>query len=110
LTFAGRPADAIAVWERSQPNMWERWLITAYVQLGRRADVDRLLSLPRNAHPYRQALNYAALGDKERTIEALYRAADEAPVRTAAVLAYPEMAFLRGDPRLEKLRERFNLR
>ena len=111
LTFAGRPEEAIALWEsRPQPSDWERWLMPAYVKQGRRADVDRLLNLPRNAHPYRQALNYAALGDKERTFEALSRAAVVAPQRTAAVLAYPEMALLRGDPRLDQLRKRFNLR
>ena len=111
LTFAGRPEEAIALWEsRPQPSDWERWLMPAYVKLGRRADVDRVLNLPRNAHPYRQALNYAALGDKERTFEALSRAAVVAPQRTAAVLAYPEMALLRGDPRLDQLRKRFNLR
>ena len=113
LTFAGRPEEAIALWEsrpQSEPNNWERWLMPAYIKLGRRADVDRLLALPRNAHPYRQALNYAALGDKERTFEALSRAALAAPVRTAAVLAYPEMSLLRGDPRLDQLRKRFNLR
>jgi eukaryotic-like serine/threonine-protein kinase len=111
LTFAGRPEEAIALWEsRPQPNDWERWLMPAYVKLGRRADVERLLNLPRNAHPYRQGLNYAALGDKERTFEALSRAAVVAPLRTAAVLAYPEMSLLRGDPRLDQLRKRFNLR
>jgi len=111
LTFAGRPEEAIALWEsRPQPSDWERWLMPAYVKLGRRADVNRLLNLPRNAHPYRQALNYAALGDKERTFEALSRAAVVAPLRTAAVLAYPEMSLLRGDPRLDQLRKRFNLR
>jgi serine/threonine-protein kinase len=111
LTFAGRPQEAIALWEsRPHPTDWERWLMPAYVKQGRRADVDRLLNLPRNAHPYRQALNYAALGDKERTFEALSRAAVVAPVRTAAVLAYPEMSLLRGDPRLDQLRKRFNLR
>jgi eukaryotic-like serine/threonine-protein kinase len=111
LTFAGRPQEAIALWEsRPQPSEWERWLMPAYVKQGRRADVDRLLNLPRNAHPYRQALNYAALGDKERTFEALSRAAVAAPQRTAAVLAYPEMSLLRGDTRLDQLRKRFNLR
>ena len=111
LTFAGRPEEAIALWEsRPQPTDWERWLMPAYVKQGRRADVDRLLNLPRNAHPYRQALNYAALGDKERTFEALSRAAVVVPQRTAAVLAYPEMSLLRGDPRLDQLRKRFNLR
>lgn len=111
LTFAGRPEEAIALWEsRPQTANWERWLMTAYVKQGRRADVDRLLNQPRNAHPYRQALNYAALGDKERTFEALSRAAVVEPQRTAAILAYPEMSLLRGDLRLDQLRKRFNLR
>ena len=111
LTFAGRPEQAIALWEsRPQPNDWERWLMPAYLKQGRRADVDRLLNLPRNAHPYRQALNYAALGDKDRTFEALSRAAVVAPQRTAAILAFPEMSLLHGDPRLDQLRKRFNLR
>jgi TolB-like protein/Flp pilus assembly protein TadD len=111
LTFAGRPEEAIALWEsRPQLSNWERWLMPAYVKQGRRADVDRLLNLPRNANPYRQALNYAALGDKERTFEALSRAAVVEPVRTATVLAYPEMMLLRGDARLDALRKRFNLR
>jgi serine/threonine-protein kinase len=111
LTFAGRPEEAVALWQsRPQRSDWERWLMPAYVKTGRRADIDRLLNLPRNAHPYRQALNYAALGDKERTFEALSRAAVVAPQRTAAVLVYPEMALLRGDPRLDQLRKRFNLR
>jgi hypothetical protein len=56
------------------------------------------------------ALNYAALGDKECTFEALSRAAVVAPQRTAAVLAYPERSLLRGDTRLDQLRKRFNLR
>jgi serine/threonine protein kinase/tetratricopeptide (TPR) repeat protein len=111
LTFAERPQEAIALWEsRPQYSEWERWLMPAYLKQGRRADVDRLLNLPRNVHPYRQALNYAALGDKDRTFEALTRAAVAAPQRTAVVLTYPEMSLLRGDPRLDELRKRFNLR
>jgi serine/threonine-protein kinase len=111
LTLAGRPEEAIALWaSRPEHAVWERWLMPAYVSVGRRSDVERLLANPRNAHPYRQALNYAALGDKDRTFDALSRAADVAPLRTAAVLAYPEMALLRGDARLEPLRRRLNLR
>ena len=34
LTFAGRPEEAIALWEsRPQPSDWERWLMPAYVKL-----------------------------------------------------------------------------
>lgn len=111
LTFAGRPEEAIAVWESRQwPGNWERWVMQAYVKAGRRADVDRLVEAHRNENPYRQALIFAALGDKDRTFEMLNRAVDDAPQRTASLLVDPEMAFLRGDPRLERLRARLNLR
>ena len=111
LTRAGRPADAIAVFEsKPEYRAWERWLTPAYVMTGRRTDVDRLVEAHRNEHPYRQALIYAAIDDKDRTFEALYRAADLVPHRTASLLADPLMALLRGDPRLAELRTRLNLR
>ncbi|HJZ76797.1 MAG TPA: tetratricopeptide repeat protein, partial [Vicinamibacterales bacterium] len=119
LTFAGRPVDAIAVWENlrdrpanePRPGLgWERWLTPAYVMAGRRKDVDRLIAAHKNEHPYRQALIYAALGDKNRTFAALNRAVDLVPHRVAFTLVCPEMRLLRGDPRLDALRKRLNLR
>ena len=110
LTFSGRPAEAIAVYESRPANGdWERWMARAYVLAGRRLDVDRLVEAHRNEHPFRQAIISAALGDKDRTFEALDRAADLAPHRTALTLACPEMAMLRGDPRLDRLRKKLNL-
>jgi serine/threonine-protein kinase len=110
LTASGRAQEAIAVYESSPPpRAWERWITRAYVMTGRRLDVDRLVEAHRSEHPYRQAIIYAALGDKDRTFEALDRAADLAPQRTASMLVYPEMALLRGDPRLDRLRKKLNL-
>jgi eukaryotic-like serine/threonine-protein kinase len=111
LTFSGRPAEAVAHWERAAKPQedWERWLAPAYVMLGRHAEVERLVEAHKNEHPYRQALIYAALGDKDRTFEALDRAAPILPHRTALLLQYPEMAFLRGDPRLDAVRKKLNL-
>jgi serine/threonine-protein kinase len=110
LTFAGRPEEAIAVFQSRPVNRnWERWLATAYVMTGRRKEMDRLVEEHRDELPYRQALIYAALGDKDRTFDALNRAVDDAPHRTAAVLFYPEMAFLRGDPRLDALKKKLRL-
>jgi len=111
LTFAGRPEEAIDVWlhKPASDGDWERWLAHAYVRAGRQADLDRLVDAHRNELPYRQALLYSALGDVDRTFEALDRAVDSAPHRTAQMLVYPEMALLRGDPRLDALRERLNL-
>ena len=111
LTFSGRPEEAIAVYEsRSANRDWERWMARTYVMAGRRLDMDRLVEAHRNEHPYRQAIIYAALGDKDRTFEALNRAAELAPHRTTFTLACPEMALLRGDPRLDGLRKKLNLR
>lgn len=116
LTFAGRPEEAIELWEKdarerdySPGEGWERWLARAYVLAGRRQEMQRLIEAHKNEHPYRQALIYAALGDKDRTFEALNRAVDLVPHRTAFTLACPEMALLRGDPRLDVLRRRLNL-
>jgi TolB-like protein/Tfp pilus assembly protein PilF len=111
LTFAGKPEDAIAVWNRkpASDGDWERWLAPAYIRAGRRADMERLIDAHRSEHPYRQALIYAALGDKDRTFEALNGAVDLAPHRTAQMLVYPEMALLGGDARLDALRTRLNL-
>ena len=87
-------------------------MVPAYVALGRQADIDRVQADPSNGdqYPYRQALIYAALGDRDRTFEALDRAIDDTPHRTEFLLACPEMALLRGDPRLDELRRRLNLR
>jgi hypothetical protein len=67
-----------------------------YVKAGRREEAERLLDV--NDLPHRQAVVFAALGDKARTLEALNRAAVTVPQRTVIMLVYPEMAFLRGDP------------
>jgi hypothetical protein len=76
---------------------------------GRRDEAIRLAEAHENDHPYRQALIYAALGDKDRTFEALDRAADIHPNRTALLLVYPEMRLLRGDTRLVALRQKLNI-
>jgi hypothetical protein len=52
---------------------------------------------------------YAALGDKDRAFDALERMAVVEPQRLPIMLMYPEMAVLRGDPRLTALRKRFGL-
>jgi hypothetical protein len=59
--------------------------------------------------PSVQAEIYAALGDKDRVFDALERMAVVEPQRLPIMLMYPEMALLRGDPRLAPFRKRFNL-
>jgi hypothetical protein len=52
---------------------------------------------------------FAGLGDKKRTLEALERMAVVGPVRMGSILSNPELALLRGDPRLKALREKVGL-
>jgi hypothetical protein len=73
------------------------WMAYAYVMAGRRAEVERMAAV--HDHPYRLAIIYAALGDKDRALVALDRAADILPQRVGLLLMHPEMAPLRGDPR-----------
>jgi serine/threonine-protein kinase len=117
LTFAGRWPEALSLWEtRLDPygnGYWkdrpggQPWLAAAYVQAGRRADVERMAET--HDEPYRLALIHAALGNRDRTFEELNRAAETVPHRVAELLAYPEMRLLRGDPRLATLRTRLRL-
>jgi hypothetical protein len=60
-------------------------------------------------YPYRQLVIYTALGDKDRAFDALERATVTDPQRVGLILAFPETAVLRGDPRLAAFRRRFGL-
>jgi TolB-like protein len=108
LTFAGRLAEALPLWEtrKEQPG-WQFWMAHAYVMAGRRAEVERMAAA--HEHPYRLAIIYAALGDKDRALQALDRAADVLPQRVALLLMYPEMAPLRGDARFAAVRRKLGL-
>ena len=110
LMHLGRHEEAIAVFKSNPAVTWERWITRAYHRLGLREDVERLVNENKNDHPYRQALVYAGIGDKERTFEALDRAVDLVPARTALLLVEPQLEFLRNDPRFDQLRRRLNLR
>ena len=58
---------------------------------------------------FSQALIYAGLGDKDRTLEALDRVSGLGAVRIGRALNSPEFALLRGDPRATALRRRVGL-
>jgi hypothetical protein len=79
----------------------------AYVIAGRRADVERMAAA--HNHPLRLAVIYAALGDKDRALQALDRAADIVPHRVALLVRDPEMAPLRGDPRFAAVLRKLGL-
>jgi len=104
LLGQGRTVEAIQVLSEA-PN--PRYLGYAYGRAGRRAEAEKLAeAMPR---PFPQALIFAGLGDKERTMEAVERLAVQGPVRLGRNLTYPEFALIRGDPRLKALRKKVGL-
>ena len=113
LVAAGRPAEALAVFERidqlsGRPRRVPD-LALAFVALGRRAEAEELAVEHSDGGPHGQATIYAALGDKDRAFDALERLAVVDPLHLPRRLVRPEMAALRGDPRLAALRQRFRL-
>jgi hypothetical protein len=60
--------------------------------------------------PNEEALIYAGLGDKDRTIDALERMAARGAQRAGQYLYSPELSsLLAGDPRLPALRKKIGL-
>jgi tetratricopeptide (TPR) repeat protein len=103
----GDVAAGIARFEKFRARN-EGWLGYAYAIAGRRAEAEELLK--RNAGvPQRQALIYAGLGDKDRVFAAVESLAALNPRRAGSYLTYPELALLRGDPRVAELRRKLGL-
>jgi TolB-like protein len=85
-----------------------RYLGYAYGRAGRREEAEKLAAAAApNAST--QALTFAGLGDKDRTLEALGRLASLGAVRVGRALNSPEFALLRGDPRVKALRKKVGL-
>jgi TolB-like protein/Flp pilus assembly protein TadD len=82
-------------------------LAFAYALAGRREDAEKLVTDASDL--FVRARIFAALHDSERTLEALDRAAVVGPFRMGRALAFPEYAFLRGDPRLQGIRKKVGL-
>ncbi len=81
----------------------------AYARAGRREEAEKLAVRTSSLNPFNQAVIFAGLGDKDRTLEALDRAATAGPLRIGWALTYPELALLRGDPRVKALRKKVGL-
>jgi TolB-like protein/Tfp pilus assembly protein PilF len=79
----------------------------AYGRAGRRDAAEKVAA--ETSVPYNQAMTFAGMGDRERTIGALERMAPLGPVRVGRTLNYPEFAFVRGDPRMRGLRKKVGL-
>jgi serine/threonine-protein kinase len=79
----------------------------AYGRAGRREEAEKLAAVAPGA--WSQALTYAGLGDKDRTLEALDRMSGLGAVRIGRALNSPEFSLLRGDPRVSALRKKVGL-
>ena len=84
------------------------WMAPAYVMNGRRDEVESW-PVGQDAYPYRQAIIHAALGNTDAALDALDRVATFEPQRLGYILRCPEMASLRDDPRLARIRARLAL-
>jgi len=80
----------------------------AYARAGRRDEAEKLAAEVA-PNPFNEALVYAGLSDKGRTLEAIERMAVLGPLRVGRALAFPEFGFIRDDPRMRPLRKRIGL-
>ena len=80
----------------------------AYGQAGRREEAEKL-AVAVAPNPFLQALIFAGLGDKDRTLGAVERMSMLGPVRIGRDLNSPEFALIRGDPRLTAVRKKVGL-
>jgi hypothetical protein len=80
----------------------------AYGKAGRCKEAEEIAASSR--YPFHQVLVFAGLGDKDRAIEALERMREQGAVRIGRTLVLPEVACLRGDPRVERIRKACGLR
>ena len=108
----GRTAEAIQILAPGGTAPKHRLLMGflgyAYARAGQRDEAEKLAA--GSATPHTQALIFAGLGDKERNLDALDRMAGAVGAqRVGAYLNYPELALLRGDPRLNALRKKIGL-
>jgi len=86
----------------------QQYLGYAYGRAGRREEAEKFAAAAA-PNAFTQALTFAGLGDKDRTLEALDRLASLGAVRVGRALNSPEFALLRGDPRVKTLRKRVGL-
>ena len=93
---------------RFSPQANTQYLGYAYGRAGRREEAEKLAAAAA-PNAFTQALTFAGLGDKDRTLEALDRMASLGAVRVGRALNSPEFALLRGDPRVKALRKKVGL-
>ena len=108
LACRGRVEEALALYDSLPAGGPPHYRADAYVKAGRRAEAEKL-AIENAQFPYRAAIIYAALGDRDRAFAALDRTAEREPQRIPLLLTWPEIAPLRGDPRFTVVKKRFGL-
>jgi TolB-like protein/tetratricopeptide (TPR) repeat protein len=78
----------------------------AYARTGRRDDAEKMAI---GTNPFNQAVIFAGLGDKDRAMEAMEGSYAAGPFRIGRQLTWPELALIRGEPRMKALRKEVGL-
>ena len=107
LLFTGNSAEAIRSLEEMPPNRAPE-LGYALRDVGRRAEAEAL-AVAAAGVPSTEAVIFAGLKDKDRTFAALERAAAIGDPKIGGELTYPELAFLRDDPRFAAFARRIGV-
>ena len=107
LLHKGQAAEAIAIFEELGDGS-HHFRGYAYAITGRRAEAEALLAQPPH-HPARLVIISAGLRDKDRTFEALERMAAENDPRVGRYITFPELAFIRDDPRMAAFRRKLRI-
>jgi serine/threonine protein kinase/Tfp pilus assembly protein PilF len=106
LLLQKRPAESIPYF--SNPAVGnEGFLGLAYALTNQRSEAEAVLKSEKFAN--QRALTCAGLGDKDCVFEALNEMADAKDGRVHVYIVFPELALIRGDPRLETLKKKIGL-
>jgi tetratricopeptide (TPR) repeat protein len=103
-----RIEEAVQIFVKAGNRGNRGYLGYAYARAGRREDAEKVAAAIA-PNPFNQALVFAGLADRDRTLDALERMAALGPVRIGRALTFPEFAFVRGDPRVKALRKKVGL-
>lgn len=104
----GRIEQALQVLSPLRDRGNRGYLGYAYARAGRRDEAEKVAAQIA-PNPFNEALIFAGLGDRDRTLEALDRMVVLGPLRMGRALTFPEFAFIKDDPSTKVLRKKVGL-
>lgn len=107
LVQQGHLDEGIAIFEKLGVGS-EAYLGYSYAKAGRRQEAERIMKQFPD-FPWMQAIISGGLGDKDRAVEGLEKMVAVKDPRTGLYITMPELAILRGDPRVAKIRAELRL-